>query len=196
LQANVHKDMIRVMIDTTPPKPLAENRMNIILIGMPGSGKSTVGVQLAKTLGLDFIDTDIMIQTQEGRQLQDIQDNDGHVALRAIEEHVILGLDTQGALISTGGSAIYSDTAMQHLTSLGIIVFLEVSVDELEKRINGQGPRGIACSEGQTFFDIYTERTPLYRRYADITYNNETTINITDLVDLIQAQNDGSTKRV
>ncbi|MFT7388980.1 MAG: shikimate kinase [Candidatus Endobugula sp.] len=196
MQANVHKDMIRVMIDTTPPKPLAENRMNIILIGMPGSGKSTVGVQLAKTLGLDFIDTDIMIQTQEGRQLQDIQDNDGHVALRAIEEHVILGLDTQGALISTGGSAIYSDTAMQHLTSLGIIVFLEVSVDELEKRINGQGPRGIACSEGQTFFDIYTERTPLYRRYADITYNNETTINITDLVDLIQAQNDGSTKRV
>ncbi|MFT6102701.1 MAG: shikimate kinase [Granulosicoccus sp.] len=189
MQANVHKDIIRVMIDTTPPKPLAENRMNIILIGMPGSGKSTVGVQLAKTLGLDFIDTDIMIQTQEGRQLQDIQDNDGHVALRAIEEQVILDLDTLGALISTGGSAIYSDTAMQHLKSLGIIVFLEVSVDELKKRINGQGPRGIACSEGQTFFDIYAERAPLYRRYADITYNNETTINITDLVDLIQAQN-------
>jgi len=184
------------MIDTTPPKPFAENRMNIILIGMPGSGKSTVGVQLAKTLGLNFIDTDIMIQTQEGRQLQDIQDNDGHVTLRAIEEHVILGLDALGALISTGGSAIYSDTAMQHLKSLGIIVFLEVSVDELKKRINGQGPRGIACSEGQTFSDIHAERAPLYRRYADITYNNETTINITDLVDLIQVKNNGSTKRV
>ena len=156
---------------------------------MPGSGKSTVGVQLAKTLGLDFIDTDIMIQTQEGRQLQDIQDNDGHVALRAIEEQVIIGLDTKGSLISTGGSAIYSDAAMRHLKNLGIVVFLEVSVDELERRISGQGPRGIACSEGQTFLDIYEERTPLYRRYTDITYKNETTMHITDLIDRIDTYN-------
>lgn len=157
--------------------------MNIILIGMPGSGKSTVGVQLAKSLGLDFIDTDILIQTQEGRQLQDIQDNDGHIVLRAIEEQVILDLQADNVLISTGGSAVYSDKAMQHLKRMGTVIFLDVSVEELERRISGQGPRGIACSEGQTFNDIYQERMPLYRRYADITYNNETTINLKALID-------------
>lgn len=157
--------------------------MNIILIGMPGSGKSTVGVQLAKSLGLDFIDTDILIQTQEGRQLQDIQDNDGHIVLRDIEEQVILDLQADNVLISTGGSAVYSDKAMQHLKRMGTVIFLDVSVEELERRISGQGPRGIACSEGQTFNDIYQERMPLYRRYADITYNNETTINLKALID-------------
>ncbi|MGS2718483.1 shikimate kinase [Eionea flava] len=162
--------------------------MNIILIGMPGSGKSTVGVQLAKTLGLDFIDTDILIQTQEGRQLQDIQDNDGHVVLRSIEEQVILGLHADNVLISTGGSAVYSDTAMQHLKKMGTVIFLDVSVKELEKRISGQGPRGIACSEGQTFNDIYDERLPLYQRYADITHNNETAINIATLVEQLPPQ--------
>jgi len=156
--------------------------MNVILIGMPGSGKSTVGVQLAKSLGLEFIDTDIMIQTQEGRQLQDIQDKDGHVVLRAIEEQVLLNLDNTNALISTGGSAVYSDLAMQHLQSLGVIVFLDVSVEELERRISLQGPRGIASSEGQTFADIYAERMPLYRRYANITYQNEDAIKIDELI--------------
>ena len=156
--------------------------MNVILIGMPGSGKSTVGVQLAKSLGLEFIDTDIMIQTQEGRQLQDIQDNDGHVVLRAIEEQVLLNLDNTNALISTGGSAVYSDLAMQHLQSLGVIVFLDVSVEELERRISLQEPRGIASSEGQTFADIYAERMPLYRRYANITYQNEDAIKIDELI--------------
>ena len=159
--------------------------MNVILIGMPGSGKSTVGVQLAKSLGLEFIDTDIMIQTQEGRQLQDIQDNDGHVALRSIEEQVLLNLNNNNALISTGGSAIYSDKAMQHLQSLGVIVFLDVSVEELERRISLQGPRGIASSAGQTFADIYAERMPLYRRYANITYHNESDIKVDDLIDSI-----------
>lgn len=161
--------------------------MNVILIGMPGSGKSTVGVQLAKSLGLDFIDTDIMIQTQEGRQLQDIQDNDGYIVLRAIEEQVLLSLQTQSALISTGGSAIYSDKAMQHLRSLGVVIFLKVGVEELERRISSQGPRGIACSEGQTFVDIFNERIPLYQRYADITFDNEGAINIDDLVSRITA---------
>jgi shikimate kinase len=156
--------------------------MNVILIGMPGSGKSTVGIQIAKTLGLEFIDTDIMIQTQEGRQLQDIQDNDGHVALRAIEEQILLSLDSSNALISTGGSAIYSDKAMQHLQSLGVIVFLDVSVDELERRISQQGPRGIASSEGQTFTDIYEERVPLYNRYADITYQNESALKLDSII--------------
>jgi shikimate kinase len=159
--------------------------MNVILIGMPGSGKSTVGVHLAKSLGVEFIDTDIMIQTQEGRQLQDIQDSEGHVVLRALEEQVLLNLDSTTALISTGGSAIYSARAMQHLQSLGVIVFLEVSVNELERRINLQGPRGIASSEGQTFTDIYNERMPLYRRYANITFQNEAAIKIDDLINSI-----------
>jgi len=159
--------------------------MNVILIGMPGSGKSTVGVQLAKSLGLEFIDTDIMIQAQEGRQLQDIQDNDGHEVLRAIEKQILLDLDNTNALISTGGSAVYSDQAMQHLQSLGVIVFLDVSIEELERRISLQGPRGIASSAGQTFADIYAERMPLYRRYANITYNNESDIKVDELINSI-----------
>ncbi len=151
---------------------------NVILIGMPGAGKSTVGVQLAKVLGLGFVDTDLLIQSQQNRQLQDILDNDGYLALRQIEEAILLKTDVENTVISTGGSAIYSDSAMQHLRSLGVIVFLEVSLKELQQRVNDESSRGIARPAQQSFEDVYHERLPLYRQYADITYNNE---NATDI---------------
>lgn len=167
------------------PKQLPKTASNIILIGMPGSGKSTLGVQLAKYLGLDFIDTDLLIQTQQKQCLQDIVDTQGYMALRTIEEHVLLSLHTENTLIATGGSAIYSHTAMRHLQSLGLIVFLDVSLSELENRISNEESRGIARPEGQCFSDIYAERTPLYQQYANITYANNTRDNIAALVENI-----------
>jgi shikimate kinase len=139
---------------------------------MPGAGKSTIGVQLAKALALDFVDTDLLIQTQQGCPLQEILGNKGYLALRAIEAQVILDLNSKNTLISTGGSAVYSDAAMRHLKTLGTIVFLAVSLDTLKQRVDNEASRGIARPEGQTFDAVYTERTPLYQQYADITYDN------------------------
>ncbi|MGH1441443.1 MAG: shikimate kinase [Cellvibrionaceae bacterium] len=145
---------------------------NIILIGMPGSGKSTLGVQLAKSLGLNFIDTDLVIQNQQGQLLQTILNEKGYQALRDIEEEALLGLELSHALVSTGGSAVYSDTAMKHLSQHGTIIYLDVTFEEINKRINNEGSRGIARPAGQTLEDVYHERTPLYKKYADITIDN------------------------
>jgi shikimate kinase len=142
---------------------------NIILIGMPGSGKSTVGVVLAKQTGLDFVDTDILIQTAAGRSLQEIVDTEGHMALRRIEEEVLLRLDCRNHVIATGGSAAYSSAAMEHLKSGGIAVFLHADISTLEERVRDFSGRGLAKSPDQTFSDLYAERVPLYRMYADIT---------------------------
>lgn len=147
-------------------------KTNVILIGMPGSGKSTLGVQLAKCLGLNFVDTDLLIQTQQGRQLQDIIDDQGYQALRQIEEHILQNIQLKNTVIATGGSVVYSQKAMQHLKSLGLVVFLEVELAILNKRVNNETSRGIARPKGQTFTDVYNERTPLYDLYADIIYNN------------------------
>lgn len=163
------------------------NRLtNIILIGMPGAGKSTLGVQLAKQLGLSFVDTDLLIQTQADRTLQDILDTDGYMALRAIEESTLLNLDVTKTLIATGGSAVYSDKAMRHLKSLGCIIYLEVALESLEARVNNESSRGIARPANQTFADVFAERTPLYHQYADIIYLNNDHQDIDILVDQIQ----------
>ncbi len=155
---------------------------NIILIGMPGSGKSTVGVQLAKQLGLNFIDTDLLIQSRQGRKLQDILDEDGYKVLRAMEEHELLTLDLQNDLVATGGSAVYSDIGMKHLKAQGTVIYLEVSFAEIQKRIDNEGSRGIARSAEQTLEDVYHERLPLYEKYADITINNDHIISL-DLIE-------------
>jgi shikimate kinase len=144
-------------------------RSNIVLIGMPGSGKSTVGVVLAKQAGLDFVDTDVIIQTLQGRPLQDIVDRDGHLALRRIEEEVLLGLSLRNHVIATGGSAVYSERAMAHLRSEGIPVFLDVDLPTLEGRVRDFGTRGLAKRPGQSFGELYEERLPLYRGHAEIT---------------------------
>lgn len=142
---------------------------NIVLIGMPGSGKSTVGIILAKMTSKDFIDTDVLIQIREGRTLQDIVDEDGHMVLREIEEKVLLTIDAENHVISTGGSAAYSKPAMMHLRSKGIIVFLHADLPTLQERIGNFETRGLAKKADQTFEDLYMERVSLYTQYADIT---------------------------
>lgn len=144
-------------------------RSNIVLVGMPGSGKSTVGVILAKLLSYQFIDTDLLIQAARKRSLQDIVDRDGHVALRKVEEKILLGIDTQEHVIATGGSAVYSARAMTHLKATGIVVFLEVDLASLEQRIDNLGTRGLAKRPDQTLADLFSEREPLYQQFADIT---------------------------
>lgn len=147
---------------------MPQAKTNIILIGMPGSGKSTVGIILAKQMSKDFLDTDVLIQTREGRSLQDIVDNDGHMVLRDIEERVLLSIEATNQVISTGGSAAYSDPAMQHLRKDGIVVFLHADLDTLRKRIENYETRGLAKKPEQSFEDLFEERYTLYTKYADI----------------------------
>ncbi|MDZ4299167.1 MAG: shikimate kinase [Moraxellaceae bacterium] len=142
---------------------------NIILIGMPGSGKSTVGVLLAKQVALDFVDTDVLIQTSQQRTLQAIVDADGQAELRKIEEGVLLGLTRQSCVIATGGSAVYSDKAMRHLKSAGVVVFLDVDLATLEARVQDFTNRGLAKDPDQSFAQLFDERLPLYKKHADIT---------------------------
>lgn len=146
-----------------------QKKSNIVLIGMPGSGKSTVGVILAKNLGIEFVDTDILIQSAENRTLQDIVDNRGHMALRAIEERVLSGIHLQKHVIATGGSAAYSEPAMLHLKENGLIVFLDVDLKSLRARISNYDTRGLAKRPDQSFQDLFDERFELYTKYADIT---------------------------
>ncbi len=143
--------------------------MNITLIGMPGAGKSTVGVILAKMLSYKFIDTDITIQTVHKTTLQDIVDRFGHLKLRKIEESITCSINTENSVISTGGSVIYSKKAMEHLKSISKIIFLDVDYENLLKRINNFDSRGLAKSRDQTFLDLYRERNVLYKKYAQVT---------------------------
>lgn len=142
---------------------------NLVFIGMPGSGKSTVGVLVAKRLGLGFVDTDLLIQQEAGRTLQEIVDRDGYQALRKIEEQVLLNLDVQGHVISTGGSAVYSDAAMKHLKADGTVVFLDIPLDVVIERIGDYSLRGISRRPDQSLAELFDERFALYTRYADVT---------------------------
>jgi shikimate kinase len=148
---------------------MAEAPSNIILIGMPGSGKSTVGVILAKMTSRSFIDTDVLIQTVEGLSLQAIVDTRGYMDLRTIEENVLLGLNCHNYVIATGGSCVYSRAAMVHLKQDGLCVFLDADLATLRRRIRNFNTRGLAKRADQTFDDLFEERRPLYREYADIT---------------------------
>jgi shikimate kinase len=142
---------------------------NIVLIGMPASGKSTIGVLLAKALGRDFIDTDLLIQAREGALLQDIIMDKGIDEFIRIEEEVITGLDCTNTVIATGGSLVYSHEAMEYLGQKGIIVYLEVDYEEINRRLTNITSRGIVFEEGQNLIDLYNERLPLYQKYADLT---------------------------
>lgn len=145
---------------------------NITLIGMPGVGKSTVGVVLAKKLSLAFVDTDILIQARQGRALQQILDSDGYKRLRHFEEQEILRLQAENSVIATGGSAVYSPRAMQHLQSISTIVFLDLPYAEICRRIRDFDTRGIACAPEQSFEELFEERLQLYRKYADLTIDS------------------------
>ena len=144
-------------------------KSNIVLIGMPGAGKSTVGVVLAKTAALEFVDTDLLIQKQTGRKLQEIIDNDGIDAFLKIEGEVISKVDCKNSVIATGGSAVFSEIAMNNLRRDGVIVFLDVPLAEIKRRVDNITTRGIAMKSGETLETVYNERLPLYKKYADIT---------------------------
>ena len=139
---------------------------NIILIGMPGSGKSTVGVLLAKALGYGFVDVDLLIQQREGALLQEILDTRGVDAFLDAEEAAICSLACTGAVIAPGGSAVCRAGAIGHLRALGRVVYLHVPLPELERRIHNITTRGIAMAPGQTLADLYAYRAPLYERFA------------------------------
>jgi len=144
-------------------------KVNLTLIGMPGAGKSTIGIILAKELGFGFIDTDVLIQINEQKTLQQIIDESDHLNLRAIEEREILKLNIDHHVIATGGSAAYSEKAMNHLRSISTVIFLVANYDVIERRIHNFESRGIAKAKDQTFRELFEERQILYRKYADIT---------------------------
>ena len=143
--------------------------VNIILIGMPASGKSTVGVILAKLLGFDFIDTDLLIQRREQQRLSEIFATRGLPAFLAAEEAACLSVQTSHSIIATGGSVVYSDASMTHLKGMGTVVYLEVDYQTLASRLHDIQGRGVALRSGQTLAELYAERVPLYQKYADIT---------------------------
>lgn len=149
-------------------------KSNIVLIGMPGSGKSTVGIILAKLMAKDFVDTDVLIQLAENTSLQHIVDTRGHMELRRIEERVLLQIDHSNHIIATGGSAAYSEKAMHHLQNDGTIVFLEADLNCLRSRIQNYETRGLAKRPDQSFADLFAERHALYTRYADLTIHCST----------------------
>jgi shikimate kinase len=144
-------------------------KTNITLIGMPGAGKSTIGIILAKVLAWGFVDTDILIQIRQQKSLQQIIEESGHLHLRQIEAEEILKLRVRRHVIATGGSAVYSAQAMAHLGEISTIVFLEVCYDELLRRIHNFNSRGIARAKGQSFQELFAERQLLYQRYAEVT---------------------------
>lgn len=141
---------------------------NIILVGMPSSGKSTVGVVLAKTMNKGFVDTDILIQQRQGCTLQDIINEKGNDYFHQVEEQVLLDFHGKNYVVATGGSAIYFDCAMEHFKENGKIVYLKVSLDTVLTRLNNIKTRGVTLAKGQTLEDLYNLRIPLYEKHADI----------------------------
>ena len=146
---------------------------NITLIGMPGVGKSTIGVVLAKVLGYQFLDSDLLIQKQEKRKLHQIIAQEGNDGFQAIENRVNASIEAEETVIATGGSVVYCQEAMEHLKSVGTVVYLKLSLNELSKRLGNLKGRGVVLKEGQTLADLYRERTPLYVKYADIVIDQE-----------------------
>ncbi|MBQ0795496.1 MULTISPECIES: shikimate kinase [Zhongshania] len=142
---------------------------SLVLIGMPGAGKSTIGEALALQSGLTFVDTDRLIEQREGRSLQAILDEEGYQRLRRIEAEVLQSSDFSNKVVATGGSAVYSSAAMTHLRQFGPCVFIDIPLREIVRRVQNFAERGIAGPVGQDLQGVYAERLPLYRRYADIT---------------------------
>ncbi len=144
------------------------NKENIVLIGMPGAGKSTVGVVLAKHLGYEFVDADLVIQKQYGKLLQALIEEHGVEGFWQIEESVNASMETSHTVIATGGSVVYGPKAMKHLRSIGTVIYLQLPYEEVESRLGDLNARGVTLHAGQTLRDLYEERGPLYEKYAHV----------------------------
>ncbi len=146
---------------------------NIVLIGMPGCGKSTVGVVLAKTLNMEFVDSDIVIQRSRNKRLSQLMDELGTEGFRQLENDINAGLDVHHCVIATGGSVIYGQGAMEHLRQIGTVVYLCLPYPAIEERLGDLHARGVTMKPGQTLLDLYNERCPEYERWADVTLQCE-----------------------
>ena len=161
---------------------------NIILIGMPGVGKSCIGVVLAKALGMSFIDSDIVIQEQIGSRLSEIIARDGREGFLRLEDEINAALHAENSVIATGGSAVFGEKAMDHFRQIGRIVYLAIDCAALSERLGDLDERGVIHDEGQTLEDIYNERVPLYEKYADLTvWQDDAQIRFEDVIEAIRA---------
>lgn len=142
---------------------------NIVLIGMPGAGKSTIGVVLAKRLGMSFVDSDLVIQEKYGKLLHELIEEHGVEGFWKIENDVNAALNHKDSIIATGGSAVYGQEAMEHLREIGMVVYLELPYEEIEERLGDLNARGVTLQPGQDLKSLYEERKPLYEKYAHIT---------------------------
>lgn len=148
-------------------------KSNLVLVGMPGAGKSTIGVVVAKLLGYNFIDSDIVIQEKDGRLLKDIIEEEGTEGFISIENKINAGIDAVKSVIATGGSVIYGKEAMEHLKATGCIVYISATYEELVRRLGDLHQRGVVLKPEQDLKALYDERSPLYEKYADITIHSD-----------------------
>lgn len=162
---------------------------NIVLIGMPGVGKSTVGVILAKVLGYQFIDADLVIQKEEGRLLKDIIADVGPEGFIEVENRINASIEVEDSIIATGGSVVYGKEAMEHLKEIGTVLYLRLPYEEIAKRLSDIKGRGVVLRDGQTLRDLYEERTLLYEKYADVTID-ENGLNVEETIDEILKSKD------
>ncbi len=153
---------------------------NITFIGMPGAGKSTVGVVVAKLLCMTFIDADLLIQNKEKKRLSKIIEEKGNEGFLKLENDVLAGLNVHNSVISTGGSAIFGKEAMEHLKKTSTVVYIKVPFEVIQKRLGSLKRRGVVLEEGQTLKDVYDVRTPLYEKYADIVIESDNDMDIQD----------------
>lgn len=164
----------------------AKKKSNIVMIGMPAAGKSTVGVILAKRLGYSFVDVDLVIQAQTGKLLKEIIAEEGDDGFLRIEEEVNASLDVNRSVIAPGGSVIYGAKAMEHLREIGTVVYLKLTYEDLEKRLGNLKDRGVVLKDGMTLRDLYKERSTYYEKYAEVTID-ETGKEFGDVVDELRA---------
>ena len=170
---------------------------NIVLIGMPGCGKSTVGVLLAKALRMRFLDTDVVFQAQQSKKLQEMINEIGIDAFLNMEEACVCGIECEDTVIATGGSVVYGKKAMQHLHQHGLVVYIRLPYEEIEKRLSNLATRGVTLRAGQTLRDLYDERIPLYEAEADLVFDaskREIEQSVQELAEMISARsgkNDG-----